>query len=143
MAFTFGASRTLVSPEPGDIFEICTSRGTFTAIDIWADPTTKEVHVQTTDNKTYNLSIYEVNSIIHIESYDPIFYTPIQLEDGTTSSYISTSGPSTIDIYNFHPEPGGVISYAGVVPIYRSVFFNNNIKKYNPDRPRIWLQKRQ
>ncbi|WP_323159792.1 hypothetical protein [Pseudomonas fluorescens] len=143
MAFISRASKIFVSPDPGDILEIRTSQGTFTAIDIWADPTTKEVHIETLDKKIYNLSIYEINSIVHIESYAPIFLTPIQLEDGSISSYISTSGESTINIYNFHQDPGGDISYAGVVPIYRSAFISSKTRTYNAERARVWLQKRQ
>lgn len=141
MAFTSRAVTTYMSPDPGDIIEIKTTKGAFTANDIWADPTTNEIHIETTDAKTYNLTLYEINQIIYIQSPEPIVNIPMQMADGSMSSYISTSALSTIEIHTFNPGPGGAVAYEGVVPVLPVAAPSGAARRHDPKRPRVWFRK--
>lgn len=97
------------------------------ATDIWSDPTTREIYFETVDSKIHNLTIYDVDAIIYIASEEPIIQTPIQLADGSPSLYVTTTGPSTIDIYNLRQN-------------YRSNITYDRSNLTVASRTRVWLK---
>lgn len=127
MAFSSYLTNIYISPEPGEQLEIRTAQGNFISTDIWADPQTKNIYFKTKDGRTYNFTIYDVDTITYIASEDSILQIPIQLEDGSVSHVITTTGPSTIDIFHLQP-------------IYRTstTYNRNNIP--TTARARVWLK---
>ncbi|UMY49037.1 hypothetical protein [Pseudomonas azotoformans] len=136
----------LSSPEPGDILEIKTKNEILTAIDIWQEKSTGLIKIECADRSIHTLTIHEIDSITHIVSSNPIFFSKPAVEHEDLPHTFLITGDADIFIerpdsgYHFNPAPPGTVLVNGVVLDSQIPYGYSKRSSLAAGRSPVWLK---